>query len=159
MLTRCDYSIVEMDSSTYKQCKKLLKALKLKKSKALYFLEPVDYKELGLDDYPEVIPEPMDLGTVQVLARVVGGFSYSFRIASITVAASSYTGATDGRCRGSPGAHAWDACSVVSQLSRLPMWLALHVARSPCSEPVTHVTPLDSFDWIRTSAMKPNDYK
>lgn len=28
------------------------------------FLEPVDYKELGLDDYPEVVKKPMDLGTI-----------------------------------------------------------------------------------------------
>lgn len=29
------------------------------------FAEPVDWKALGLDDYPEVVKRPMDLGTIQ----------------------------------------------------------------------------------------------
>lgn len=29
------------------------------------FLEPVAWKELGLDDYPDVVTEPMDLGTLK----------------------------------------------------------------------------------------------
>lgn len=28
------------------------------------FCQPVDWKALGLDDYPEIIPSPMDLGTI-----------------------------------------------------------------------------------------------
>ena len=30
------------------------------------FLEPVDWKSLGLTDYPLVIKQPMDLGTIKV---------------------------------------------------------------------------------------------
>lgn len=32
------------------------------------FLEPVDWKALGLTDYPIVIKQPMDLGTIKVRA-------------------------------------------------------------------------------------------
>ena len=31
---------------------------------AMPFLEPVDWKGLGLDDYPQIVKNPMDLGTV-----------------------------------------------------------------------------------------------
>lgn len=31
----------------------------------LPFLEPVNWKELELFDYPVIVPKPMDLGTVQ----------------------------------------------------------------------------------------------
>ena len=34
------------------------------------FLEPVRWKEWGLEDYPKVIKNPMDLGTVAVRARM-----------------------------------------------------------------------------------------
>lgn len=30
------------------------------------FLEPVDYIQLGLDDYPAIIKKPMDLSTIKV---------------------------------------------------------------------------------------------
>ena len=30
------------------------------------FMEPVPWKEWGLDDYPRIIKQPMDLGTVNV---------------------------------------------------------------------------------------------
>jgi hypothetical protein len=34
--------------------------------KTVAFHEPVNWKELGLYDYPNVIKEPMDLGTMRV---------------------------------------------------------------------------------------------
>lgn len=34
--------------------------------KSQAFHHPVDYVELGLDDYPEIIKKPMDLSTVKV---------------------------------------------------------------------------------------------
>ena len=44
-------------------CKKILQQLK-KSANAVFFLEPVDWKGLGLRDYPQVIKNPMDLGTI-----------------------------------------------------------------------------------------------
>jgi hypothetical protein len=44
-------------------CKKLLQQLK-KSPNAVYFLDPVDWKSLGLRDYPQIIKNPMDLGTM-----------------------------------------------------------------------------------------------
>lgn len=35
-------------------------------SKAYDFLEPVDYEQLGLTDYPLIVKTPMDVTTVQV---------------------------------------------------------------------------------------------
>ena len=29
------------------------------------FLQPVDYEGLGLDDYPKIVKNPMDLGTIK----------------------------------------------------------------------------------------------
>jgi hypothetical protein len=45
------------------ECKKVLQQLK-KSPSAIYFLEPVDWKGLGLKDYPQIIKNPMDLGTM-----------------------------------------------------------------------------------------------
>lgn len=36
-----------------------------KKPEATDFLKPVDYKGLGLDDYPVIIKHPMDISTVK----------------------------------------------------------------------------------------------
>ena len=44
-------------------CKKALSDLKKNKNAEL-FLAPVDWKTLGLTNYPIVIKKPMDLGTV-----------------------------------------------------------------------------------------------
>jgi len=30
------------------------------------FLEPVDWRALGIENYPEIVKNPMDLGTLQV---------------------------------------------------------------------------------------------
>jgi len=36
-----------------------------KKPEASDFLKPVDYKALGLDDYPMIIKHPMDFSTIK----------------------------------------------------------------------------------------------
>ena len=35
-----------------------------KEEEAYDFLAPVDFKALGLDDYPHIIKNPIDLGTI-----------------------------------------------------------------------------------------------
>lgn len=40
---------------------------KLRKHDDAYpFLKPVEWKKLGLDDYPEIVKQPMDLQTIGV---------------------------------------------------------------------------------------------
>ena len=46
------------------QCKAAMRELRKHKD-AGAFLEPVDWKALGIRDYPTIIKRPMDLGTVQ----------------------------------------------------------------------------------------------
>merc|ERR1719163_1190456 len=47
-----------------KSCQSIL-ADTMKKPEAAAFLEPVDWKGLGLRDYPQIIKNPMDLGTIE----------------------------------------------------------------------------------------------
>lgn len=51
-------------SQDMEECLSLLKQFAAKPD-ASAFLEPVDWEFYGLEDYPEVIKNPMDLGTVQ----------------------------------------------------------------------------------------------
>jgi len=51
-------------------CKAVVRELR-KHKEAAAFLEPVDWKALGIKDYPTIIKRPMDLGTV--LKRLEGG--------------------------------------------------------------------------------------
>lgn len=51
-------------SEPMKQCQVILKQIQQKPDSAP-FLEPVDWEQYGLTDYPEVITCPMDLGTVE----------------------------------------------------------------------------------------------
>lgn len=51
-------------SEPMKQCQQILKLVQGKPD-ATPFLEPVDWEQYGLTDYPEIITQPMDLGTVQ----------------------------------------------------------------------------------------------
>ena len=46
-------------------CKSLLKTI-MDMHGATAFLDPVDWKALGLTDYPQIIKTPMDLGTIKV---------------------------------------------------------------------------------------------
>mmetsp|Transcript_21645 Transcript_21645/g.34203 ORF Transcript_21645/g.34203 Transcript_21645/m.34203 type:complete len:347 (-) Transcript_21645:207-1247(-) len=53
------------EQAAWKQgCKDILNFLKAKEE-AAPFLVPVDWQGEGLDDYPEIIKNPMDLGTVE----------------------------------------------------------------------------------------------
>jgi len=51
-------------SEPLQQCAQILKQLQ-NKAEAGPFLEPVDWESLQLNDYPEIIKKPMDLGTIQ----------------------------------------------------------------------------------------------
>lgn len=37
----------------------------LSRNESMVFREPVDWKSLGLLDYPEIVQKPMDLGTIK----------------------------------------------------------------------------------------------
>lgn len=58
------------------QCKAVLREIK-KKDIADPFLTPVDWKALGIPDYPTVVKRPMDLGTVS--SQLEGGHYSSVR--------------------------------------------------------------------------------
>ena len=49
---------------TMRQCNALLKPIR-EMAEARDFLQPVDWQRYQLNDYPTVIPRPMDLGTIQ----------------------------------------------------------------------------------------------
>jgi len=51
-------------SAELEQCYKILKEIQ-KKDEAYAFLEPVDWKELNIPDYPQIITNPMDLVTIE----------------------------------------------------------------------------------------------
>lgn len=58
-----------MDEQTQRKADGLLKAI-LKRNQAVHFAKPVDWKKMGLHDYPKLIKQPMDLGTIaERLAR------------------------------------------------------------------------------------------
>lgn len=66
-----------MEEEILDKCKKILiELLRHKDSRKLNifnieaFLEPVQWKELGLFDYPSIVKKPMDLSTVQVRKRI-----------------------------------------------------------------------------------------
>lgn len=48
-----------------RKCLTVLKGLMSVRGKSDWFLQPVNYVELGLHDYPKIIKRPMDLGTVR----------------------------------------------------------------------------------------------
>jgi len=62
-MSRKKKAMVKLDD-TMTQCLGILKHLQ-NKPEASPFLEPVDWEFYGLTDYPEIIKNPMDLGTVQ----------------------------------------------------------------------------------------------
>ena len=59
-----------MSPSELSMCKSIMRELR-KKDIAEAFLVPVDWKALGIPDYPTIIKRPMDLGTVQ--SQLEGG--------------------------------------------------------------------------------------
>jgi len=52
-----------MDESLQRKCDQLVKNL-MKRSQGVHFSRPVEWKKMGLLDYPKLIKDPMDLGTV-----------------------------------------------------------------------------------------------
>jgi hypothetical protein len=52
-----------MDEAMQRKCDQLVKML-TKRSQGVHFSRPVEWKKMGLLDYPKLIKEPMDLGTV-----------------------------------------------------------------------------------------------
>lgn len=52
-----------MDEPMARKCDALMKTI-TKRNQAVHFLKPVDWKKLGLIDYPKLIKQPMDLSTV-----------------------------------------------------------------------------------------------
>ena len=53
-----------MDEGLLRKCDQMLKGL-MKRTQAVHFSKPVDWKKWGLHEYPRLIKQPMDLGTVQ----------------------------------------------------------------------------------------------
>jgi len=56
-------------SEPLQEASKILKFLQ-NRQEAEPFLEPVEWEFFGLSDYPEIIKNPMDLGTIQ---KKIGG--------------------------------------------------------------------------------------
>lgn len=52
-----------MNTEETQKAQNLVKHL-TQQSESIHFLHPVDYKALGLHDYPYIIKTPMDLSTV-----------------------------------------------------------------------------------------------
>ena len=53
-----------MDEALLRKCDTMMKGL-MKRSQAVHFSKPVDWKKMGLHEYPRIVKQPMDLGTVQ----------------------------------------------------------------------------------------------
>jgi len=57
------YVLNPMDDPMARKCDTLMKTI-TKRNQAVHFTKPVEWKKLGLLDYPKLIKQPMDLGTV-----------------------------------------------------------------------------------------------
>lgn len=53
-----------MDEALLRKCDNMMKGL-MKRTQAVHFSKPVDWKKMGLHEYPRLIKQPMDLGTAQ----------------------------------------------------------------------------------------------
>jgi len=53
-----------MDEACLRKCDAMMKGL-MKRTQAVHFSKPVDWKKMGLHEYPRIVKQPMDLGTVQ----------------------------------------------------------------------------------------------
>ena len=53
-----------MDEALLRKCDTMMKGL-MKRTQAVHFSKPVDWKKMGLHEYPRIVKQPMDLGTVQ----------------------------------------------------------------------------------------------
>jgi hypothetical protein len=63
--------LVKGIAKNWKEEAKKILALLRKNPNSVWFLEPVDWKGLGLTDYPQIVKHPMDLGTVA--SKLSGG--------------------------------------------------------------------------------------
>ena len=52
-----------MDEALLRKCDGMLKGI-MKRSQAVHFSKPVDWKKMGLHEYPRIVKHPMDIGTV-----------------------------------------------------------------------------------------------
>ena len=57
------YLLNPMDVPMQRKCDALMKNI-LKRNQAVHFSKPVEWKKMGLHDYPRLIKQPMDLSTV-----------------------------------------------------------------------------------------------
>jgi len=57
------YILNPIDEPLMRKCDALIKGL-MKRSQGVHFSKAVDWKKMGLHDYPKLIKQPMDLGTV-----------------------------------------------------------------------------------------------
>lgn len=55
---------IQIDENMLKKCDAMLKGV-MKRNIASVFLEPVNWRTLNLPDYPKIVKQPMDLGTIQ----------------------------------------------------------------------------------------------
>jgi len=53
-----------MDEALLRKCDNMMKGL-MKRTQAVHFSKPVDWKKMGLHEYPRIVKQPMDLGTAQ----------------------------------------------------------------------------------------------
>ena len=53
-----------MDEPLLRKCENMMKGI-MKRTQAAHFSKPVDWKKMGLHEYPRIVKQPMDLGTVQ----------------------------------------------------------------------------------------------
>jgi len=60
---KSSYVLNPIDEPLLRKCDALIKGL-MKRSQGVHFSKPVDWKKMGLVDYPKLIKQPMDLGTV-----------------------------------------------------------------------------------------------
>lgn len=63
-----------MDDAMQRKCDQLVKSL-MKRSQGVHFSRPVEWKKMELFDYPKLIKQPMDLGTVSEQLQKPGHYS------------------------------------------------------------------------------------
>ncbi len=63
-------------TESIRKCHKLLGQLCSVKDRSIWFLAPVDYLALNLMDYPRIVKQPMDFGTIRKKVGLLLLFSY-----------------------------------------------------------------------------------
>ncbi len=63
-------------TESMRKCHKLIGQLCSVKERSIWFLAPVDYLALNLMDYPRIVKQPMDFGTIQKMVGLLLLFSY-----------------------------------------------------------------------------------